>query len=160
MSATRRIALPAWIALIVALGALVGWLSYGQHQRQVAEADRNLFVQVARQGALNLTTISYTEADQDVQRILDASTGAFHDDFQKRSAPFIKVLQQVHSTSTGTVTEAGLQSQDGDHAQVLVATSVKVTGAGASEQPRFWRMRVTVQKIGADAKVSNVEFVP
>lgn len=109
---------------------------------------------------MNLTTISYTEADKDVQRILESSTGAFHDDFQKRSTPFIKVLQQVQSTSTGTVTEAGLQSQSGETAQVLVATSVKVTNAGAPEQPRFWRMRVTVQKIGADAKVANVEFVP
>lgn len=35
-SQTRRIALPAWVALIVALGALVGWLGYGEHQRQAA----------------------------------------------------------------------------------------------------------------------------
>jgi Mce-associated membrane protein len=28
------------------------------------------------------------------------------------------------------------------------------------ERPRAWRMRITVEKLGEDTKVSNVEFVP
>ena len=51
-----------------------------------------LFVQVARQGALNLTTIDCQSADADVQRILDSATGTFYDDFSKRSQPFIDVV--------------------------------------------------------------------
>jgi Mce-associated membrane protein len=44
---------------------------------------------------------------------------------------------------------------------VLVAVSVKTSNAGAADnQPRGWRMRISVQKIGDQAKVSNVEFVP
>jgi Mce-associated membrane protein len=42
----------------------------------------------------------------------------------------------------------------------LVAVAVKTSTAGAPEQdPRAWRMRITVQKDGDQAKVSNVEFV-
>jgi Mce-associated membrane protein len=38
---------------------------------------------------------------------------------------------------------------------------VKTSNAGAAQQePRAWRMRITVQKVGDDAKVSQVEFVP
>jgi Mce-associated membrane protein len=38
--------------------------------------------------------------------------------------------------------------------------SVKTSVAGAPEQqPRSWRMRLTVQKSGADVKISNVGFV-
>jgi Mce-associated membrane protein len=112
-------------------------------------------------GALNLTTVSNTEADADVQRILDSATGTFYDDFQKRSRPFVDVVKQVQATSVGTVTAAGLESQGGDQAQVLVAVSVKTrTADGADQQPRLWRMRISVQKIGDGAKVSNVEFVP
>jgi Mce-associated membrane protein len=38
--------------------------------------------------------------------------------------------------------------------------AVKTSNAGAPEQdPRAWRMRITVQKDGDQAKVSNVEFV-
>jgi Mce-associated membrane protein len=44
---------------------------------------------------------------------------------------------------------------------VLVAVTVKTSNAGAAEQePRAWRMRLTVKKVGDEAKVSNVEFVP
>ena len=87
-----------------------------------AQAQRNLYVQVARQAAVNLTTISYTEVDSDIQRILDSATGAFHDDFQNRSQPFVDVVKQVQSKSEGTVAEAGAAyPRPRDQAQVLVA---------------------------------------
>jgi Mce-associated membrane protein len=34
------------------------------------------------------------------------------------------------------------------------------TSASAAQDPRAWRMRITVQKVGDGAKVANVEFVP
>jgi Mce-associated membrane protein len=117
--------------------------------------------QVARQAALNLTTIDYQHADADVQRILDSATGQFFDDFSKRSQPFVDVVKQAQSKSVGTVTEAGLESEDHDGARVIVAVAVNTSNAGApQQQPRAWRMRLTVQSVGGDAKVSNVGFVP
>src|SRR5262249_24926112 len=114
-----------------------------------------------RQGAVDLTTISYLHADADMQRILDSSTGTFHDDFQKRSQPFISVVKQAQADSQGTVTEAALESEQGDQAQVLVAFTVKPTTARAADpRPRLWRMRIAVQKTGDGAKVANVSFVP
>jgi Mce-associated membrane protein len=118
-------------------------------------------VQVARQTAVNLTTINYAEVDSDIKRILESATGSFYDDFQKRSQPFVDVVKQVQSKSEGTVAEAALLSEAKDQAQVLVAVAVKTTIAAAPEQePRRWRMRISVQKTGDSAKVSNVEFVP
>ena len=156
-----RMAVVVSAATGVGLIALGGWLGYDSHRYQRADDQRNVFVEVAKQGAMNLTTINYTEVDKDVQRILDSSTGTFRDDFQKRAKPFIDVVKQMRSVSTGIVTDAGLESHDGNHAQVLVAVSVKTVSAGAPEQePRRWRMRISVQDNGADAKVSNVEFVP
>ena len=123
---------------------------------------RELIVSVGRQGALNLTTIHFDEADKDVQRILDSATDAFYDDFAKRSQPFIEVVKQAQSKSDGQVTEAGLESLTGTEGQVLVAVTVTTCNAGAPNQPpRSWRMRLTVKKTGDDqAKVSKVEFVP
>ena len=43
---------------------------------------------------------------------------------------------------------------------VLVAIAVKSRTAGGEEAPREWRMRIEVQSVGDDAKVSNVVFVP
>jgi Mce-associated membrane protein len=158
---TLRPALSAALLIVVALGALAGWLGFRAHQSHQRAQEREVFLQAARQGALSLTTIGYTEVDADVKRILDSSTGGFHDDFQKRSQPFVEVVKQAQSTSHGTITAAGLESVRGDTAQALVALAVTTTNAGAAEQqPRAWRMRVSIQKVGDMAKVSNVEFVP
>ncbi|MFL0291719.1 mammalian cell entry protein [Mycobacterium sp. SMC-18] len=157
----RRIAAVIGLVLVVALSALVGWLAVRAHRATQTDERQSQIVQAARQGALNLTTIDWQRADADVQRILDSATGEFYDDFAKRSAPFIKVVKEAKSTSTGSITEAGLESESGDAAQVLVAVAVKTSNVGApDQQPREWRMRIAVQKVGDVMKVSNVEFVP
>lgn len=145
-----------------ALGGVIGYLEYQTHALRVTTAHDNMFIEAGRQAALNLTTISYTDVDRDVARVLDSATGSFHDDFQNRSGPFIAVVKQAQSTSRGTITEAGLSSVDGDQAQVIVAVSVTTTIAGRSndDQPRGWRMRLAVQRVGDSAKVSDVQFVP
>ena len=159
MSTARRAVLFA-LAAAVALAVLVGWLGFRAYQSAEVHTQRSHFLQVARQGALNLTTIDWQKAEGDVQRILDGATGQFHDDFAKRTRPFVDVVKQAKSTSVGTITEAGLESEGAGTAQVLVAVAVKTSNAGAPEQdPRAWRMRIFVEQVGEQAKVSNVEFV-
>ncbi|MGB2920172.1 MAG: Mce protein [Mycobacterium sp.] len=156
-----KVALIAGIAGVVALAGLTGWLGYRAYESSQAEAQRNLFLQVGRQGALNLTTINHETAEADVQRILDSATGTFYDDFQQRAQPFVEVVKQAQSKSEGTIAEAGLESSSESGAQVLVAVTVQTTNAGAPEQePRAWRMRLLVEQVSDEAKVSNVEFVP
>ncbi len=150
------------LAIIVALFGLGGWLGFRVHQDNQVQAQRNLYVQVARQTAINLTTINYTEVDADIKRVLDSATGAFHDEFESRSQPFVEVVKKVQSKTEGTISEAGLVSYTKDQAQVLLAVAVKTSmaAAPADQEPRRWRMRLTVDKTGDSAKVSNVEFVP
>jgi Mce-associated membrane protein len=156
-----RLALVAGLVVILALGGLTGWLGFRAYQSHQVDAQRKVFLQVGRQAALNLTTIDFQHVDDDVKRILDSATGTFYDDFQQRAQPFTEVVRQVRSTSVGTVTEAGLESESADEAQVLVAVAVHTTIEGQPEQQeRPWRMRILVQKIGDDTKVSDVEFVP
>jgi Mce-associated membrane protein len=156
-----RLAMVAGLAVVVGLSMLVGWLGFTVYQQHRADDQRELFVQVARQGALNLTTIDWQHADADVKRVLDSATGTFYDDFAKRQQPFIEVVKKAQATSKGTITEAALESESGDEAQVLVAVSVKTSNIGAADQePRAWRMRLAVQKSGDQAKISNVAFVP
>ncbi|MEH3133999.1 MAG: Mce protein [Mycolicibacterium neoaurum] len=157
-----RLATVVGLVVVLALAGLVGWLGFRTYESQKLEAKRELFLQVGRQGAINLTTIDWEHAEDDVQRILDSATGSFYDDFEQRAAPFVDVVKQAQSKSVGSVTEAGLESDTDAEARVLVAVTVQTSNAGAAEQqPRLWRMRVTVQDVGDDqVKVSNVEFVP
>jgi Mce-associated membrane protein len=157
----HRSAIVVTLAMVLALAALAGWLGYRAQQSHEAARQRAVFVQTARQAAVNLTTISYTEVDADIKRIVDASTGRFHDDFQQRAPAFVDVIKHAQSKSVGSITAAGLESISGNQAQVLVALSVKTSIAGAPEQePRAWRMRISVAKDGDGAKVSDVQFVP
>ena len=157
-----RLATIAGLVAVVALAALTGWLGYNAQKSKALEQQREMFLQVGRQGAINLTTLDFEHIDGDVQRILDSATGTFYDDFQTRSASFTEVVKQVKSKSVGTVTAAGLvEPSTPTEAQVLVAVTVKSEIVGQPEQPpRSWRMRISVQKINDETKVSNVEFVP
>jgi Mce-associated membrane protein len=154
----------AFAVALVALAALIGigaWTFQQNLQDRHADQRRAMLVGAARQAALNLTTIDHATVDADIKRILDSSTGSFHDDFEKRADPFVQAVTEEQSKSVGTVTEAGLESQDENGAQVLVSVAVKTALAGVEDpQPRAWRMRITVtEPDGRDAKVSNVQFV-
>jgi Mce-associated membrane protein len=142
-----RLALIAGLVAVLALGGLTGWLGYRANESRQMDRQRQTFLEVGRQGAINLTTLNYEHIDADVQRILDSATGTFY--------------TQVKSTSAGTVTEAALEAGDtATQAEVLVAVTVKSVIVGQPDQPpRLWRMRILVQKIQDDTKVSNVEFV-
>src|SRR5262249_54958132 len=74
----------AGLSIVAALAGLAGWLTYQAYEAHQADQQRRVFLQVGRQAAINLTTIDYTHADADVARILDSSTGAFHDEFEQR----------------------------------------------------------------------------
>ncbi len=149
------------LAVVAALAVLVGWVGFHVYQSHEAQVQRSQFLQVARQGALNLTTIDWQHADADVHRILEGAIGEFRDDFTTRAQPFIDVVKQVKAKTVGTISEAGLESQTADSAQALVTVSVQTSNAGVSDQvPRAWRMRIDVQKVGDQVKVSSVRFVP
>ena len=106
-----RLATILGLVAVVALAGLCGWLGFRAYQSHKAADERKLFLQVGRQGALNLTTIDFEHADADVQRILDSSTGTFYDDFQARAQPFVEVVKQAKSKSVGTIAEAGVESE-------------------------------------------------
>ncbi|WP_135457490.1 Mce protein [Mycobacterium sp. DL99] len=147
-------------ALVVGLVALAGWLGYGYYQAHHEQQRRAMFVDTAREGATNLTTIDWEHAEDNIQRVLDISTGKFYDDFERRSKSFLDVVKQIKSKSVGTVTSSGLESYSNDKADVLVSVTVRSTNAGVPEQkPQVWRMVLTVQDIEGKTKVSNVEFI-
>ncbi|MDT5211541.1 MAG: Mce-associated rane protein [Mycobacterium sp.] len=156
-----RLATLLGVIFVFALAGLSGWLGHRTYQSHRAQHQGELFVEVARQEALNLTTIDWQHAEADAQRILDSATGTFYDDFSKRTQPFIDVVKQAQSKSVGTIAEAGVESVSANEAQVLVAVTVRTSSApGAQQEPRGWRMRMTVQEAGHEVKVSNVAFVP
>jgi Mce-associated membrane protein len=155
-----RAAVMLVVGVVVCTSAMAAWLGWCVHQTRGAEHQRSLFIEAARQCALSITTLDWQHADADVQRILDSSSGTFHDDLVKRRAPFTDMVKSTQSSSAGTVTEAGVESESDAEAQVVVIASIRSSNKGVEDQgPRIWRLHMTVKKVGDNAKVSNVEFV-
>jgi Mce-associated membrane protein len=142
----------------VALTALMLW-QHNQAAQQRAEDRR--FVDAARDGVTALLSIDHTRAQADVQRVLDLSTGAFRDDFERSADDFVKTAVESKAVTKGIVNASALDTVDGDRAAVMVVATSQVTNAnGANEDPRPFRMSVTVTRDGDTCKMSNVEFVP
>lgn len=133
------------------------------HHRMNAERQRSLeFDAAARQGVVTLTSLDFTKPQEGVQRIIDRSTGPFRDDFQARADDFTKAVQESGVVTQGTVNASAIESMTDDSAVVLLAaTSQVISNANEAQQdPRMWRLSVTVQKAGDQIKMSRVEFVP
>ncbi len=110
----ERIALVVGLIAAALLAGLVGWLSFRTFEAQHREAQRDLFVQTAQQVAVNFSTVDYQHADADAQRILDSATGKFADNFAHRKQLYIDTAKRTRSKSLGAVTDAGLESLNGD----------------------------------------------
>ena len=78
-------------------------------QRQQRDA---AFVAGAKQGVVNMTSLDFNKAKEDVQRVIDSSTGEFKDDFQQRADDFIAVVAQSKMVTEGTVNAAAIESMD------------------------------------------------
>ena len=151
-------------AVILLICAFVGASGYMMWQRhEITERNQRVanFVAGARQGVVNMTSLDFNKAKEDVQRVIDSSTGQFRDDFQQRAKDFTTVVEQSKVVTQGTVNAAAVQSINGDYALVLVAATSRITNAaGAKDEPRNWRLKVTVKDDGGQYKMSKVEFIP
>jgi len=157
-----RIGAVAGAALLIGAGLTLTALMLGKHAQVAADrAQDRASVEAARNGVMALLSIDHTRAKQDVQRVLDLSSGRFREDFASDADDFVKTAVDSQAVTKGSVSVAALQSVRDDSGVVLVAASSKVTNAsGAKEDTRPWRMRVTVTRDGDIWKMSDVEFVP
>jgi len=116
----------------------------------------------ATQEAVDLTTISYTSATRDIDRILAGSTGGLRQQFAAQRAQFPSVLARDKSVSRGQVLSAGLVSLTATTARVDVATdaTVSTTGGGSKVASvlKHYRMVMQLQLRHGRWLVSDVAF--
>lgn len=154
------LALLAGLIAVLALGGLAGWQGDRANESNAVEQQREVFLRVGREFAVDLRTVDYERVDANVQRVLDSATGAFLDDYRRRAPELGNAVRAARSTSVGTVTASALDSVGPNDAEVLIALSVKTVILGQRDQaPRPMRMRILIREIDGGPKVSNVELV-
>jgi Mce-associated membrane protein len=132
------------------------------HRHQAADEQvRAEYAAAGRQSVVTLMSLDFNKAKDDVQRIIDNSTGSFKDDFKSQAEDFVKVAQDSKVITEVTVNAVAVESMTDDKAVVLVSAASRVTNsAGAKQEPRSWRLSVDLQRDGGQIKMSKVEFVP
>jgi Mce-associated membrane protein len=160
----RLATVAAVLAVLVVIAALLSVTGYmlWQHRNADQLQHRNAeFAAAARQDVVNLMSLDYTHAKESIQRIIDGSTGKFKSNFEDGSGDLIKALQDAKVATKVTVNNAAVESTDKDSATVLVAATSQRTGPDApkeDQQPRVWRVVVSVVREGDQVKMSDVEF--
>ena len=153
----------ASLAVVVSLALLgLGGAMYWHHRNVVAQNQQSAeFAAAARQSVVTMMSLDFTKAEEDVQRILDNTTGDFKKDFEGQAQQFIEVAEQSKVVTTATVSAVAVQSMTKDTATVLVAVVTNVSNAASQKQdPRSWRLSVDVARDGNQIKLAKVEFVP
>lgn len=106
-------------------------------------------------------SIDGSRAQDDVQRIIDNSTGQFRDDFKNSADEFVGVGKESKAVTEASVQATAVESMTKDSAVVLVTAATTIrNAAGANQQPRTWRLSVDVVRDGGRIKMSKVDFVP
>lgn len=164
-----RLSRPRWTTVAAAVALLCtaalltvgGYLTWDHRKTVHSERMRAEYTAAARQVAVSLMSIDHNNADGDVQRIIDNSTGEFRDEFTRASEDFVRLAKDAKVTTEATATAAAVESMTDDAAVVLVTVSSTVTNAeGAKDSPRNWRLSVDLRRDGDQIKMAKVEFVP
>lgn len=161
--ASVAVALVLVIAVLgtAALLAVSGYMRLEHRDAENLRQQNAEYAAAARQSVVTLMSLDFNKAEEDVQRIIDNSTGQFKDDFESQAAEFVKVAQDSKVVTEVTVNSTAVERMTGDGAEVLVAASSRVTNtAGADQEPRTWRLSVSLVREDGQIKMSKVEFVP
>lgn len=169
-AATVRVA-PGRRAVRVALAVLLVALLVGSLvllatrlgpvlDRREGDARRAQVLQQAKQHAVNFTTLDYESFDEDVELVIDGSTGSFREQFRAGVDDVRELVTQNESRSVGTVREAAVVTDDDDSARVLVVVDTEVTNlASSTPTPRHYRIQMDLTRTADTWLVSDLTFV-
>ena len=128
--------------------------------RRDADARRAQVLQQAKQHAVNFTTLDFESFDEDVELVLDGSTGSFREQFRAGVDDVRELVTQNESRSVGTVREAAVVTDDDDSARVLVVVDTEVTNvASQAPTPRHYRIQMDLTRTADEWLVSDLTFV-
>lgn len=148
---------------VVALGALITLSGIMAWQHKAAEQDRQRqaeYAAIARQGVVNLMSLDFTNADDNITRILDNATGKFKDDFSSESKNLAKALEESKVVTEVTVNGVAVESSADDSAVVLVAAKSQASSSkDARQAPQQFRIVVHLASDNGQFKISQVDFV-
>ena len=106
-------------------------------------------------------SIDPDHAKEDVQRMIDASTGDQKNQLSVMSTLIVKKAEDSKVGSTVTVEAVAVESLSDNSGVVLVAAKTAPTGPdNAKPPPALFRLSVNMTRDGGQLKMSKVDFLP
>ena len=126
------------------------------HNRQLAAE----LTAAARQGITALMSIDPDHAREDVQRMIDASTGDQKSELSVLSTLIVNKAEETKVGSTVTVEAVSVESLSDNSGVVLVAAKTTPTGPdNVKPPPALFRLSVNIDRDGGQLKMSKVVFL-
>jgi Mce-associated membrane protein len=157
-----RFAAAVLAVLVVGLAVWATLLGLDVRDKE-SKADRQDAVrQAARQEAVNLVSIDYRNAQQDVDRVLSGTTGAAKDQWAQLSKQFVDQVGKSQATSiVQSDPKVGIVAMDDDSAEVIVSVSSVVSSPKVRQgTPRNFRFSMNLALTDGRWLVSKLGLVP
>lgn len=145
------------VSIFLGIGSALTW---SHHVAQTHRHQQERAAAVARQGVINIMSLNFVNAEEDMQRIMDNATGTFKQQFQGQQFILVKQLIESKVVTHIDVTGVAVQSASDDSAVVLVATTSQAANAKDHHPaPRRFRVVVTLAKDQGRLKISQLAYV-
>jgi Mce-associated membrane protein len=156
----KAVGVGAAIVLISASLAASGYMVW-QHRTLVHAQPRAAeFAAAARHGVETLMSIDPNHARENVQRIIDDTTGQLKSQVQVTSTYLVKSAEDAKVTTKATVEDAAVESMTDNSAVVLVVAKSDTTNPDKTKRPPVvWRLSVDINRDDGQLKMSKVEFI-
>jgi len=142
--------------VLLGLGSAMAW---SHHVAQTHRHQREHAADVARRGVIDVMSLNFVNAEDDVQRIMDNATGKFKQEFQGQQFILVRQLIESKVVTHVTVTAVAVQSASDDSAVVLVAaTSQAANIKDPHPAPKRFRVVVTLAKDQGRLKISQLTY--
>jgi Mce-associated membrane protein len=150
-------------AVAVLVCALLGASGYMLWQQRAADQQRQRsaeYAAAAKQAVVTLMSLNFHNSEDDVQRVIDNSTGKFKRDFESQSAFLVEALQKSRVVTEVTVNHVAVESMSADSAVVLVSSRSQASNSeDERKQPQFFRVAVTLARDAGQLKISQVDML-
>ncbi|MGC2654270.1 MAG: hypothetical protein WA317_11880 [Mycobacterium sp.] len=157
----KSLAVGTAVVLICAALATSGYVVWYHHKTMEERQRAADFAAAARQGAITLMSIDPNKARDDVQRIIDDSTGPAKAGIMVSADELVKAVEQSKIGTKVAVKAVAVESMTHDSAVVLLTARAEVANPGKDGPPsRSWRIVMDLQRDAGRIKMSKVEFVP
>jgi Mce-associated membrane protein len=154
------------LAVVLVAASVFFWVdgakaSPGDAKAQSLSRDYKAVTAAAKDQTLAFLNIDYQDMDASIAKVLDGSTGSFKEQYSGAKANLKSSATRAKAKSTGKVLSVGISEVGKDDAVVFVAANSQVSNTTTKGKtvPRYYRLKLTMERQGDRWLTSNLEFV-